>query len=224
VAATGRFRLRLPARRAGRTCVRITLAPATGFTALTRRRCATVRMPVLAPGARGAVVSYLQTRLARRHYALLGVSGVYGTDTRDAVLAFQKVEGLVRDGTAGPAVWRRLRSAGTPAAASGGTHIEVDKARQVLLEVRGGRVRHVAHVSTGATGNTPVGTWRIYAKAPGFNALGMFDSMYFLRGFAIHGYASVPPYPASHGCVRVPLWLAPQLYARWPLGSSVVVR
>ena len=45
-----------------------------------------------------------------------------------------------------------------------------------------------------------------------------------LRGFAIHGYASVPPYPASHGCVRVPLWAAPGLYARWPVGSIVLVR
>ena len=36
--------------------------------------------------------------------------------------------------------------------------------------------------------------------------------MYFLRGFAIHGYPSVPPYPASHGCVRVPMWIAQQLY------------
>ena len=51
----------------------------------------------------------------------------------------------------------------------------------------------------------------------------MYYSMYFLRGFAIHGYASVPPYPASHGCVRLPLWFAPRIYSRWQLGARVRV-
>jgi lipoprotein-anchoring transpeptidase ErfK/SrfK len=84
-------------------------------------------------------------------------------------------------------------------------------------------VRKVIHVSTGATGNTPVGLWHVYRKTPGCNALGMYCSLYFLRGFAIHGYASVPPYPASHGCARLPAWFAPRLYARWPVGAKVRV-
>jgi lipoprotein-anchoring transpeptidase ErfK/SrfK len=46
---------------------------------------------------------------------------------------------------------------------------------------------------------------------------------YFLRGFAIHGYPEVPAYPASHGCVRVPMWLAPKLFERIPFGSSIYV-
>ena len=96
--------------------------------------------------------------------------------------------------------------------------------RQVLFEVRNGRVVRIVHVSTGATGNTPVGRWRIYRKTPGYNALGMYYSMYFLRGFAVHGYASVPPFPASHGCVRTPIWFAPGLYSRWPVGALVIVR
>jgi hypothetical protein len=134
-----------------------------------------------------------------------------------------QVERLARDGAAGPQVWRVLRSARTPRAAARGTHFEVDKTRQVLFEVRRGRVARVIHVSTGATGNTPLGRWRIYLKTPGFNSLGMYCSMDFLRGFAIHGYASVPPYPASHGYVRVPLWFAPGLYARWAVGDRVLV-
>ena len=47
--------------------------------------------------------------------------------------------------------------------------------------------------------------------------------MYFLRGFAIHGYPSVPAYPASHGCVRVPMWIAPSLYGQFTYGQSVYV-
>jgi lipoprotein-anchoring transpeptidase ErfK/SrfK len=47
--------------------------------------------------------------------------------------------------------------------------------------------------------------------------------MYFLRGFAIHGYPSVPAYPASHGCVRVPMWIAPVLYAGHAYGATITV-
>ena len=121
-------------------------------------------------------------------------------------------------------VWRALRKARTPiAAVPRGNHIEVDKARQVLFEVRRGRVVRIVHVSTGATGNTPVGRWRVYRKTPGFNSLSMYYSMYFIGGFAMHGYHSVPPWPASHGCVRLPNWFAPGLYARWGHGTTVWV-
>jgi lipoprotein-anchoring transpeptidase ErfK/SrfK len=47
--------------------------------------------------------------------------------------------------------------------------------------------------------------------------------MYFLRGFAVHGYPSVPAYPASHGCVRVPMWIAPSLFAAHPNGQTIHV-
>jgi len=47
--------------------------------------------------------------------------------------------------------------------------------------------------------------------------------MYFLSGFAIHGYPSVPVWPASHGCVRVPMWLASSLRERWGYGSVIRV-
>lgn len=51
----------------------------------------------------------------------------------------------------------------------------------------------------------------------------MYDSLFFVRDFAIHGYCSVPSYPASHGCVRTPLWFASGIYARWDVGTSVYV-
>jgi hypothetical protein len=219
----GAFRARIPSRRGGRVCARVALEPAAGFVKTQDRWCTRITTPTFAIGSSGAGVRYLEQQLSRRRYALRGVNRVYEDDTRDAVLAFQKVEGLARDGIAGPAVWRTLRTATTPHPAARGTHIEVDKTRQVLFEVRKGRVRRIVHVSTGATGNTPVGRWRVYLKTPGYNSLGMYYSLYFLRGFAIHGYASVPPYPASHGCVRLPLWFAPGIYARWPVGARVRV-
>jgi lipoprotein-anchoring transpeptidase ErfK/SrfK len=92
----------------------------------------------------------------------------------------------------------------------------------VLFLVRDGRVAVVVHVSTGATGNTPVGMWHVYSKVPGWSWVLWYPN-YFLRGFAIHGYPSVPAYPASHGCVRVPMWVAPSLYAQIPYGDAVYV-
>ena len=47
--------------------------------------------------------------------------------------------------------------------------------------------------------------------------------MFWHGAFAIHGYHSVPAWPASHGCVRIPMWLAPGLYSRWGLGTTVYV-
>jgi lipoprotein-anchoring transpeptidase ErfK/SrfK len=91
-----------------------------------------------------------------------------------------------------------------------------------LFVVRGGIVVHAIHVSTGVTGNTPLGRWRVYRKVPGWDWI-LWYPMYFLRGFAIHGYPSVPPYPASHGCVRVPMWIAPQLFAQHGYGTTVFV-
>ena len=51
----------------------------------------------------------------------------------------------------------------------------------------------------------------------------LYDPMYFTGGYAIHGNPSVPPFPASHGCVRVPMWLASVLYADTPYGQTVYV-
>ena len=90
------------------------------------------------------------------------------------------------------------------------------RARRSLLPL-------VSHVSTGATGNTPVGRWHVYSKVPGWLPDGMFDPSFFLRGFAIHGYPTVPFYPGSHGCVRVPVWLAPRIYGYDPPGSTIYI-
>jgi lipoprotein-anchoring transpeptidase ErfK/SrfK len=220
--SSGAFSTRVSSRREGELCATLRLAPNDGFANAARRVCTAIETPGLRMGARGAAVRYLESALKQRAYALDGPPSTrYAADTRDAVYAFEKVEGLARDGAAGPQVWRRLLSARRPQPRHHGTHIDVDKTRQVLFEVRNGRVVRVIHVSTGATGNTPLGRFQVYRKDSGFNSLGMYDSLYFLRGFAIHGYASVPPYPASHGCVREPLWFAHGLYTRWSVGATI---
>ena len=51
----------------------------------------------------------LERRLAELRYAISGVNNYYSYDTSDAVLAFQKVNGMTRTGRVTPALWRRSR-------------------------------------------------------------------------------------------------------------------
>jgi hypothetical protein len=210
--------------------VRVRTRPAAGWASVSASLAVPVVQSSLRPGSRGAAVRALEDRLAALHYAVRR-DGVFGADDRDALIAFQKVEGLPRTGLADAELWRRLDTAHVPRARYGGDHVEVDKARQVIFVVRGGKVALVVRggnvvlvvpTSTGATGNTPLGTWHVYRKVQGFDWVLYYPS-YFLRGFAVHGYPDVPPYPASHGCARVPMWIATTIYAAMPPGSTVYV-
>ena len=214
--------LALPTGRLGSVRVALRLQPKPGFAGFTRTLATRIVEPSLGPGSLGPAVRELERRLADQRYALQRVDGRYDLDTVEAVYAFQRVHGLTPTGRTDAELWRLLARATTPLPRYPGTHVEVDKSRQVLLDVRGGLVVRVVHVSTGATGNTPLGSWRVYRKVPGFDWV-LYYPMYFLRGFAIHGYPSVPPYPASHGCVRVPMWIAATLYAGHDHGATVVV-
>jgi L,D-transpeptidase-like protein/putative peptidoglycan binding protein len=241
-AAAGRLALRvyrrgrLVAQRRGRASVRLPLSttrpgvyrvvaklePAHGFTPRTSLLDAVIRVPELGIGSAGGSVLELARRLTALGYALQGVNATYGWDDYEAVLAFQKLHGLPRTGRVDTRFWQLLAQARRPTAHYGGDHIEVDKTRQVLLLVRDGRVVLVSHVSTGATGNTPIGRFRVYRKVVGWDWV-LWYPMYFLRGFAIHGYPEVPAYPASHGCVRIPMWLAPRLFSENGYGTTIYV-
>jgi peptidoglycan hydrolase-like protein with peptidoglycan-binding domain len=172
----------------------------------------------------------LQARLVELGYWLGEPDGTYGHLTEQAVLAFQKAEGLGRDGVAGPATLERLAVAGRPVAAVAAVDgIEIDLARQVLLIVRGGQVEWALNTSTGRPGwRTPAGTYAIEREIDGMRRAPLGDlwrPKYFRGGIAIHGAASIPAQPASHGCARVSMdamdWLWSAGYA--PLGSEVRV-
>jgi peptidoglycan hydrolase-like protein with peptidoglycan-binding domain len=213
---------RLPTTGPGSLRIELETAARRGYAPIRKVLRAQVVRPALGPGSRGPSVLALEQRLAEQHYALRGVDGVYAEDTVEAVLAFQKVNGLPRTGRVEARLWRRLAHAGVPRALHGGDYIEVDKTRQVLFVVEGGRVAKVVHVSTGATGNTPLGSWQVYRTVPGWDWV-LWYPLYFKGGFAIHGYPSVPAYPASHGCVRIPMWIAPSLFSAHGRGTTVVV-
>jgi hypothetical protein len=219
----GRLRLRLSTGSAGAYRVRLTLQPAPGYLAAKRVLERIVFAPSLGPGSAGPSAYELDRRLHQLHYALGRVDGYYGQDDVDAVFAFQKLHGLPRTGQVDARFWGELQRASIPHPRYPGTHIEVSKGRQVLFVVDGGQVALIVQVSTGATGNTPLGHWHVYSKVPGFNALAMYYSSFFVGAFAIHGYHSVPPYPASHGCVRIPLWVAPRIYSLASYGTNVYI-
>ena len=212
----------LPTGTVGALRVEVSTAPRPGFAAVRRVLTTQVVHPSLARGSRGPSVLALERRLAELRYALPRVDALYGHDTFEAVLAFQKVHGLPRTGTVEPWLWRRLATAEVPRPRRGGDYIEVDKTRQTLFVVRDGEVTKIVHVSTGLTGNTPLGNWQVYRKVPGWDWV-LWYPLYFLRGFAIHGYPSVPAYPASHGCVRVPMWIAPSLFDAHGFGTTVSI-
>jgi lipoprotein-anchoring transpeptidase ErfK/SrfK len=195
----------------------------------------------LRPGATGPAVLALQQRLRDLGYWLGTPDGTYGGLTVQAVMAFQKVEGLQRDGIVGPGTADALDHARRPSPASaGGDLIEIDKARQVLFVVRDGAVRWVLNVSTGTEepywvdgrtelADTPAGHWQVAWAVDGVDVGelgGLYRPRYFQRdGIAVHGYSDVPAYPASHGCVRVSNAAIDWIWAEnlMPLGSPVWV-
>ena len=178
-------------------------------------------------GAHGPAVRLLQDELARRRYEV-PVSGYFDEATGRAVLAFRKVCGLERIESANAGVFQLLREGAGHFHVryrGDGNHIEADLSKQVLVEVeRGGRVRHIFTMSSGKPSTpTVLGRFRVYSKTPGTNSEGMVDSNYFIRGYAIHGYAEVPPYAASHGCLRIPIPNAASVFAWVQLGYPVDV-
>ena len=178
-------------------------------------------------GSEGSLVSFLEARLTALGYPCGPVDGVYDYRTADAVMAFEKVERLDRDGAVGAEVWRRFLAAQAPKPRLNktGYRVEVDLARQVLFMIDDGKVTKIVHVSTGRLG-TPTGHGTVNHKTPGWylSSVGwMYASSYFMPKIAIHGSKSVPSYPASHGCVRVPMWTADELYEQLVLGTPVDV-
>jgi len=185
-----------------------------------------VDYPDLDPGNRSSLVSTFNNLLNRRgYYSSHGKK--YDVRTEWAVMAFRKVNGMSRNYNATPQIFRKL------AANKGkfhlkypgkGKHVEVDISKQVMALANHGKAQHVFAVSTGAPATPTVrGHYHFYRKDAGYNSEGMYYSVYFIRGYATHGYHSVPPYNASHGCVRNPIPDSIFIYNWISLGDSIWV-
>lgn len=171
-----------------------------------------------------------QQRLTDLGYWLGTVDSQAGSLTAHAVTAFQKAEGLPRTGQLDDATVERLANATTPRARSStGVVLEIDLARQILLVADDGIVTRIYDIATGAAATpTPPGQFEIDREIDGIRdaPLGrLYRPKYFNGGIALHGYTSVPPQPASHGCVRLTYAAMDDLWAsgRAPVGTPVWV-
>lgn len=195
----------------------------------------------LHPGDQGKDVQYLQKRLKQLHYDPGAVTGTYGKDTVPAVWAFQKVNHITPTSTVGPLTWKALANPVVPKPLipkGERNRVEVDIKHQLLYVYRGGALTLISHISSGSgkmykvrghweRAVTPTGDFRVERRIVGWHHsdLGMlYNPLYFYYGYAIHGEDSVPLYPVSHGCVRIPLHTADIVPHIVPNGTAVYLR
>ncbi len=167
-----------------------------------------VVVPRAGPGSTGMFVSLIQSRLAALHYAVPH-DGVYDQLTQNAVLAYRKVRGWNRIFTLdGRVIHGLLTGVGTFRVRypNQGSHVEADLTNQTLALIHGSKVFRIYPISSGKPSTpTVLGTYHVYLRTPGYLPDGMYYSSFFTGGYAIHGYNPSPTYPASHGCLRLPI-------------------
>ncbi|MEV4327223.1 L,D-transpeptidase family protein [Microbispora rosea] len=200
-------------------------------------------------GAKGSAVKALQARLKELGYVPGSVDGRYGGATLTAVWAFQKVQGITPTSTVAARTWRALENPRAPKVLvprGKATRVEVNLTKQVMVLYRGGAPVLISHISSGsgipyteyATWNgkrqrfsgsarTPTGDYKTTWRVKGWHRsyLGqLYNPIFFNGGIALHGALSVPLYPASHGCVRLPMNVAEMLPGMLGKGVPVHVR
>ncbi len=224
----GRFHLRSkPLVEAGKYRVRVRKSPTAGQAGgSAKSKTFKLKYIDLDPGDSGPAVELFNQLLRRQHYYDTD-KGRYGSHTQRAVMAFRKVNGMARNFNADPGIFKALaegKGGFKLRYPSAGKHVEVDISHQVMALADGGKPKYVFMVSTGAAATpSDQGGYTFYSKDPGYNSLGMYYSVYYNRGEATHGYASVPPYPASHGCIRNPIPDSIFIYNWIDLGDKMFV-
>lgn len=197
---------------------------------------------LIAIAQRTAPLPRAQIKGAERSLADLGywtgpIDGILDRASRSAVIAFQKWEGRPITGKLTADELEAIRRSSAPKARETGyEHVEVDVDRQVLMFVDHEGSVTVLPVSTGSESDfleegetsiahTPRGRFVVYDKINGWDGApgGMYYSSYISGGVAIHGYPTVPNVPASHGCVRVPIFAAREVSKLMPVGTIVLV-
>jgi hypothetical protein len=222
----GIFTEKLSVPRAGNTSVTIAHqkdAQQVGFVA---RRSFDVLEPSAGPGASGLFVQLMQQRLAALHF-YIPQTGVYDGGMRLALDAYHRLLGHgVSQSLDGATVSDLLNGVGEfhiryP---SHGRHAEGDLSRQVLALIDQGKVVALYPISSGKPSTpTVLGSFHVYLKTPGYLPDGMYYSSFFTGGYAIHGFNPAPDYPASHGCMRVPIVDAISIYRWLNVGDGVDV-
>ena len=188
-------------------------------------------------------IKQAEKRLAELGYWAGPADGVWDAASRHALVAFQKVEGARPTGVLTRAEFNALtdslQGVPKPRRKAAGPHIEIDIGRQILYLVDAdGKVANILPISSGSGKRfyengypetlaiTPCGQLEVYQKLSGWkkSPLGeMHNPLYIVGGIAIHGSEDVPPYPASHGCIRIPMFASHRLPGMIQVGTPVLV-
>lgn len=203
----------------------------------------TLEAPICLAQQRGAPITRAQIKEAEQRLVSLGywagrVDGVFDVASRQALIAFQKWEGRPITGKLNAEELEALRTSLAPKPRDPGyEHVEVDVDRQILMVVGEDGGVKVLPVSTGndekfmsdgqeSVAYTPRGRFVVYDKSYGWEN-GQLGSVYYANyitgGVAIHGYETVPTKPASHGCIRIPMFAAREVSKLLPVGTIVLV-
>ncbi|GIK76526.1 MAG: hypothetical protein BroJett022_02160 [Actinomycetes bacterium] len=185
-----------------------------------------LRYPSLNKGDRGSSAATLNDLLNELGFVSSRGSR-YSSATGRAVLAYRKVNNMARKEKATGSIFKKLAKGkgGFKLEHPGaGKHVEADLSRQVMVLANNGEVDEIYTISSGAPATPTIrGKFRFYRKDAGYNSLGMYYSVYFIRGYATHGYHSVPTYPASHGCLRNPIPDSVHIYNWIDIGDPIYV-
>ena len=199
-------------------------------------------IPALVEGDEGPHVSMLQLELSRLGLYRGAIDGIYGTEVATSVIAFHKANLQERTGDwteADSALLPSFEPDGVPDRPDEPDRVEVDITRQLLFLFLDGEVAAIVPVSSGGGyayfserqqavvgAGTPRGDftlWR-YDKGWGCDSVTgwcVYNYWAFTTHYGVHGYRSVPAYPASHGCVRVNLWDADWLESQFSIGMPI---
>jgi hypothetical protein len=211
----GAFTEKVKASAAGLVRVKVTHDRTPQMLGFETVRAFTVLNPQAGFGARGPFVTLIQERLNALH-VFVPQSGVYDTYTGLALDAYHRLLGHgVSQSLDAATVSELLAGVGTfhVRYPKDGTHVEGDLSRQLIAEIDGSQVKWIYPISSGKPSTpTVLGRFQVYYRVPGYLPDGMYFSSFFFRGYAIHGYNPAPDYPASHGCMRLPIIDAISVY------------
>jgi hypothetical protein len=192
----------------------------------TVRKSWRVSFPKLNRGECGPVVQAFKSHLAKMGY-VSGGGKCFNARLGREVLAYRKVNDMDRTKKAGPGILKAAfegKGGYQVEYPDAGEHAEVPLAKQVLVLIKDGKPFAIYPVSTGKPSTpTITGHYSFYRQEPGYNSEGMYYSFYWHNGYAVHGYAEVPNYAASHGCVRTFISDQPRIYEELHYGESIFV-
>jgi hypothetical protein len=220
----GWFNEALSMAHAGNVLVQVTHAKNAAQRGFGSLRRYAVLNPSAGFGSRGPFVQLIQERLRALHFYLIE-TGVYDSYTGWALDAYHRLLGWGTSQSLDPKTIQYLLNGWGQFHVrfpNQGRHAEGDLAKQVLALINGSQVYALYPISSGKPSTpTILGNFHVYSKVPGYLPDGMFFSNFFIGGYAIHGYNPAPDYPASHGCMRVPIQDAISIYNWLQIGNGV---